>query len=153
MQAPGCAVGTLLRPHVIAPRKRPEACWISSTMLVVGLAVISAGLASRKSGHVSCPLPTAWKGLSFLLDFSLKGINLMQKKCCVKTAILMKSCSTYFSKGDGEASFPAWPGCQGRHIRGRGRPDNSHLETQTCSLGFGQPPHLPCVQITHPKRC
>lgn len=35
--------------------------------------------------------------------------------------------------------------------------NNSHLETQTCSPGFGQSPHLAhthimlCAQITHPK--
>lgn len=74
---------------MLAPRDTPEACWLSSTMPVVGLVVTSAGLASRKSSHALCSLPTAWKSLSFLIDLSLKGINLMQKKCCVKTAVLV----------------------------------------------------------------
>lgn len=103
---------------------------------MVGLAVTSASLASRKSSHALCAFPTAWKSLSFLIDFSLKGINLMQKKCHVKTAVLVKSCSIYFFMGAGVESFPAWPGCQGQCIGSRGRLDNSHPETQTRTPGF-----------------
>lgn len=81
----------------------------------------------------------------------------MQKKCHVKTAVLVQSCSTYVSTGAGEESFPAWPGCQGQCIGSRGKLDNSHLKTQTCSPAFGQSPHLAraqimlCAQVTYPK--
>lgn len=141
---------------MFAPRDRPEACWISSTTRIVGLAVTSADLASWKSGHALCALPTGWKILSFLIAFSLNGINLMQKKCRVKKScsheillylLFYRSWRTVFPRMTWVPEPTHWSR----------KMSDSNVETQTCSPGFGQSPHLAqthimlCAEITHRK--
>lgn len=131
---------------MLAPGETPEAGWIWSTMPLVGLSVTSSNLTSWKSGHALCALQKAWKSLSLLMDFNLKGKrNVMKKR--KKSAVLVKPCSTYIFMGAGEESFPERPGCNGQCTESR----EWSPPGDRPSPGFGQSSYLEHAQVTHPK--